>query len=303
MPGHVSVSVVMPAKNRAGVIERALRSVQAQTVPVDEIIVVDDGSTDDTVARARALGATVLEHGTSQGSGAARNTGVRAARGTWIAFLDSDDEWLPNHLEYVLPHLPGHVLVSASAVDTNGRGLGNTSGRPVPLDPPRIFVPEPPVVTSAALAERSELLAAGLFGTFPRVQDGDMWARLLERGPGLVLPEPTVVYDAPPGPTDTAVVARNRAALRDVVESLSDRPWMTRRLRVRIRARHRWDDMRRAMSHRDVRGTARDAAWLTAHPSSWPTLVQLVALRRAAREQRWGRALARRLSTRTPDAG
>jgi glycosyltransferase involved in cell wall biosynthesis len=93
----VRVSALIPAYNRRPYIVRAINSILAQTLPVDEIIVVDDGSTDGTSETIRSLyGAQVKvlrqENG---GVSAARRLAVEAARGDWIAFLDSDDEWLP----------------------------------------------------------------------------------------------------------------------------------------------------------------------------------------------------------------
>ncbi len=87
--------------NRPTEVLRAIDSVLAQTVPVDEIIVVDDGSTDGTTDAIRGrYGSKVrLIHQKNQGVSAARNTGIRESRGEWIAFLDSDDLWLPTKME------------------------------------------------------------------------------------------------------------------------------------------------------------------------------------------------------------
>ena len=96
----MSVSTIIPTYNRADMIERAVRSVLSQSRPKDEVIVVDDGSTDDTM---KALGPymeriipIVIQH---SGAGAARNYGVERARNELVAFLDSDDEWMPGKLE------------------------------------------------------------------------------------------------------------------------------------------------------------------------------------------------------------
>lgn len=98
------ITVVVPAYNRAATIERCVDSIRPQTYPHWEVVVVDDGSTDDTREVTRAVAANdprirLVEHGQRRGAQAARNTGIREARGEWIAFLDSDDEFLPHSLE------------------------------------------------------------------------------------------------------------------------------------------------------------------------------------------------------------
>ena len=91
-----TVSVVIPAYNAAAFIAEAVASVRAQTVPVQEIVIVDDGSTDATREVVAGLGAgIVLLRQPQQGAAAARNHGAEKATGTWLAFLDADDLWLP----------------------------------------------------------------------------------------------------------------------------------------------------------------------------------------------------------------
>jgi len=101
----VTVSILTPARNAAGVLERAVRSVQAQTFVDWEMIIVNDGSGDDTAQCARALAAKeprvhVFDHAAGQGAAAARNTGLAHARGRYIAFLDADDAWAPEKLAH-----------------------------------------------------------------------------------------------------------------------------------------------------------------------------------------------------------
>ena len=98
------VSVIVPTFNRAEYLPRAIKSVFAQTFQDFEVVVVDDGSTDDTeryVGKLLESGHRVefFRHSGNLGAQAARNTGIRKSRGEWIAFLDSDDEWLPNRLQ------------------------------------------------------------------------------------------------------------------------------------------------------------------------------------------------------------
>jgi succinoglycan biosynthesis protein ExoO len=97
-------SVLIPAYNVSGIIERAIRSAAAQTTPPLEILVVDDCSTDNTVDVVKALARDIpsirlLSTHANSGPSAARNVGLRAAQGDWIALLDSDDAWKPGRLE------------------------------------------------------------------------------------------------------------------------------------------------------------------------------------------------------------
>ncbi|MBM4104451.1 MAG: glycosyltransferase family 2 protein [Planctomycetes bacterium] len=94
------ISVIIPAYNAAAYIERALRSVLNQTRSADEIIVINDGSTDTTSEILKQYkGKIRIIEQANAGVSAARNTGIRAATGDWIAFLDADDEWLPEKLQ------------------------------------------------------------------------------------------------------------------------------------------------------------------------------------------------------------
>src|SRR5215218_7102231 len=93
-----AVSVVIPTYNRAPLLGRSIRSVLAQCYEDFEVIVVDDGSTDDTaevVAGFRDARVSYVRLARNTGAGAARNVGIRLARGGFLAFQDSDDEWMP----------------------------------------------------------------------------------------------------------------------------------------------------------------------------------------------------------------
>lgn len=99
------VSVVIPTYNRERLLPRAISSVLAQTIPDFELLIVDDGSEDNTaqvVAGYSDKRIRYLRHPINQGQNAALNSGVGAATGTYVAFLDSDDEWLPDYLEQIL---------------------------------------------------------------------------------------------------------------------------------------------------------------------------------------------------------
>lgn len=98
-----TVSVIIPTYNRGRTIVRAVRSAFNQTIGEIEVIVVDDASDDDTISILGELDnpqLNVVQHAENRGGSAARNTGIDAADGKYIAFLDSDDEWKPTKLEY-----------------------------------------------------------------------------------------------------------------------------------------------------------------------------------------------------------
>jgi glycosyltransferase involved in cell wall biosynthesis len=122
-PGEL-ISVIIPAYNRETKIVRAVASVLAQTYENIEVIVVDDASPDGTAAAVEAIGdprVRLVRHDRNRGAGTARNTGVAAARGEWIAFQDSDDDWLPQKLELqaaMMARLPSdYVAVFCTKID------------------------------------------------------------------------------------------------------------------------------------------------------------------------------------------
>jgi glycosyltransferase involved in cell wall biosynthesis len=114
MPDPLPVTVVIPAYNAAAYLAATLQSVLCQTKVPHEVIVVDDGSTDDTAAIAGSLGARVISI-RNGGVANARNVGIRAASTAWIAFLDADDIWRPERLEAqwrALAAAPGPLVVT-----------------------------------------------------------------------------------------------------------------------------------------------------------------------------------------------
>ena len=122
---QVPVTVVIPVYNGERFIGEALDSVRAQTMPPAEILVVDDGSTDRSGAIAEAWGATVL-HQLNQGNSAARNAAIRASSQPWIAFLDADDVWEPQKLEYqwtAVQRCPDAGAVFTDFTEFDSRGL------------------------------------------------------------------------------------------------------------------------------------------------------------------------------------
>ena len=105
---HPQISIIIPTYNRKSHLNQALKSVWEQTELNYEVIVIDDGSTDGTTEwlHQHHPQAQVIQLSANQG--AARNVGIRQAKGRWIAFLDSDDQWLPDYLKVQKQALEQH---------------------------------------------------------------------------------------------------------------------------------------------------------------------------------------------------
>jgi len=129
-----TVSVIIPTYNRANLIGRAIQSVLNQTYKDFELIIVDDGSTDNTKEvikefQKKDKKINYIRHEKNKGGSAARNTGIKLARGAYIAFLDSDDEWLPEKLERQIKAFEesgsqvGVIYTEFAVVSTNGKSM------------------------------------------------------------------------------------------------------------------------------------------------------------------------------------
>jgi glycosyltransferase involved in cell wall biosynthesis len=184
-----TVSVVIPAHNRSLVVSRAIDSALTQTYQPLEIIVVDDGSSDNTrevVESIRDSRIRYLRHDRNLGAGAARNTGIRAATGDYVAFLDSDDEWMPQKLErqvQVLANNTPEVAAVCSGfvrVDEQGRVDGTTIPGDRDVDFDVLIGANRIGTTSTAVVKRALLNAIGGFDPALRsCQDWDMYLRLV----------------------------------------------------------------------------------------------------------------------------
>jgi glycosyltransferase involved in cell wall biosynthesis len=292
---HLPVSVVIPAYRRPDMVERAVRSVLAQSQTPAEIIVVDDASGDETGARAASLGARVITHDENQGEGRARNTGLRAARHDWVALLDCDDEWLPNHLATVWAARGDHVLVGAAAIavadgSDERRVYGWGGRRPLVITgPAAVAVPENNLVPSAALLRRDHALAVGGFRKLPRAADLDLWLRMTERGTAVALPTVTAIYHVHPGQVSTDQRLMDEAH-RGVLDEFADRPWCSSTVLRRHEGVVAWDGARAAWADGEPRGrTALALARRLAQPQRAIGVGQLLA----------GRFMRRRLAART----
>ncbi len=277
------VTVVIPAYQRADLVGRAVLSALAQRPrPAADVVVVDDGSTDGTGEVAGALGATVLRQ-PNAGEGAARNAGLRAARTRWVALLDSDDEWLPGHLAALMPHTPGAVLVAGIARGVPSGRLAGSPARAVQRIGPREVVwPQSPFAPSAVVLDRDRTLAVGGFPELRLGADLDLWLRLLETGPGVVVPEVTCVYAEHAGQV-SGDPAQMRRARHQVVARHAAAAWFDPALPARMDAVDRWDEFRQG-GPTGVGGSGRAlAAVLADGPRAWAAVAQTVRWRLAGR--------------------
>jgi hypothetical protein len=184
-----TVTVIIPTYNRKLLLLEALQSVLAQTYRDYEVVVVDDGSTDDTEgALAHFRQHVRYLYKANGGVSSARNAGIREARGSLIAFLDSDDFWEKNFLEVTASYLAQHS--DAAMVSTAWRTQPSGHRWP-PIKAPLLHGRMLPrliqtrlVRTSAVVARRQALFEAGLFDeTLEVAEDLDMWLKLARRHP------------------------------------------------------------------------------------------------------------------------
>jgi glycosyltransferase involved in cell wall biosynthesis len=201
----VLVSIVIPAYNSAVYISNTLNSVFAQTFTNYEIIVVNDGSP-DTPALEHALhpyrSRIRYLRQENRGPSGARNTAIRAARGKYVALLDSDDLWLPQHLAKQVRALekdPSLGLVYANAVYLEGDIpvglLFDCTPQSLPVDFDALLQERSTVSTSSAVVSRQALVQAGLFDEqFRRCEDYDLWLRLAHGGVRMTFTRDIQIY-------------------------------------------------------------------------------------------------------------
>ncbi len=200
----MEISVVIPTYNRAQRVSRAVKSALEQSCPPCEIIVVDDGSTDQTVPHlSRSFAGIRLVQQEHSGVSAARNAGIGQARGEWVAFLDSDDEWKPGKLERQAGAIEQErkkgkeflVCHTDEIWVRNGTRVNPMAKHAKPQG--WIFescLPRCCVSPSSAMLHRNLFTRFGVFDeTLPACEDYDLWLRIFSRLPVLLVPELLVV--------------------------------------------------------------------------------------------------------------
>jgi glycosyltransferase involved in cell wall biosynthesis len=224
MTDNPVVSVIIPAYNAAWCIRRALDSVLAQTFTDFELIVVNDGSRDETLAVIAEYGDAVrVVDKANGGLSSARNAGVRAARGNYVAFLDADDWWLPEKLQRQVALMQsdaslGFCSTAARVEDPDGKEL-NIWACPRWSGPllEHLFRENAAVAGSGSgvLVKRDVLMQVGDFDESLRsLEDIDMWMRLAAVASYGCIPEPLTVLLKHPDSMSRNLDVMREAAIR-----------------------------------------------------------------------------------------
>jgi glycosyltransferase involved in cell wall biosynthesis len=233
---QATFSVVMPAHNAGSTIERAIESVLRQTRQDFELIIVDDGSTDETAARVQPYlrdGRVMMIHQQQTGPAGARNTAIAAARGRYVSFLDSDDVWLPVYLEFMGDALDVRADIAVCYTDAwvfdndvrriaRETAMGPWHPRSTPELPReflRALLEFGNFVFVGATIRRSTLATVGAFrADLDASEDYELWLRVAAKGFRFVrCARPLVIYRRKAGQI-TADAERMQTAANAVFE-------------------------------------------------------------------------------------
>jgi len=215
------ISVIIPTYNEAALIGRAVQSALVQTLPLDEVIVVDDASSDATAAILAKISdprLRVIIHQENSGAAAARNTGIQAATGDWIAFLDADDVWQPEKLARQMNYLQQHPEMDACVCGFEIRDArGNVRAYPQSERGRAVVIAEllrgcHLSIGSALLVRRHVFEQIGPFDTsLKRFEDWEwLWRFVAQHQIGFV-PDILVMIDASPWPRPQIISAATAA--------------------------------------------------------------------------------------------
>jgi len=243
---NITVSVIIPTYNRASLIGRAIKSVLNQTYQKFEIIIVDDGSTDKTEEIIKSFKderVRYIRNEKNKGASAARNIGIRFARGGYIAFQDSDDEWLPEKLEKQMKVFE----ITAEKVGVVYSGFWRIKNNK------KIYIPsnkitkkegyihkeilrENFVTTQVVIIKKKCFKKAGMFDErLPRLQDWELWIRISKFYEFKYIDEPLVIsYHTPD------CISENKNALIKAFELILKKHFLEIRRNRKLLAYHQY---------------------------------------------------------------
>ena len=215
----MKISVVSPAYNAARFLPRCLESVFAQTLKAEEVLVVDDGSTDHSAALSEEMGARVIRR-QNGGLSAARNTGINNASSEWIALLDADDRWAPEKLErQAACATPDTVLVYTGVRMFNDAGVLEECCAIDAISARKLLRHSNPITPSSVLVRRKALMHEGGFREDIRAcEDWEMWYRLQRAGQFVAVPDALTDYYVHPNSL-SANPARMLQALDQIIDT------------------------------------------------------------------------------------
>ena len=241
----MDVAVIIPVFNKSRHVERAITSALSQTLTPVEIVIVEDASTDGSAEKIAAIKHPLVRiiHRQTPGPGgyAARNAAIQSVGTEWVAFLDADDSWQPNHLQSVSDAISqagndasiGCVFTGFYRSYEDGRSSLDVYSKHVGRDEPRrlnfeefvtlwIRLRGCPIQTSAATFRRQALIKAGLFpaGRCSRGGDKDLWLRAARHADLLACPSVTAAYYQDSANMVTRRTTNVRHCLCDTIEAL-----------------------------------------------------------------------------------
>jgi len=301
-----TVAAIIPTYNARAFVVRGLESVFAQSVPVEDVVLADDGSSDGTAdfVEERYAGRVRVLRLPRHNVGRARNRAVEATRADWVAFLDADDVWMPEKnrrlLDYAVAHPEVAWISSDGAFVEEGRVLRPSwlsdyfqpvrplHGDLYPLLAERCFV-----LISSMVVRRDAFLEAGAFrDDMPNALDWDLWFRLAARWPGAVIDEPLIHYFRTPGSLSTSRLPKlesNIALLERIASGVPRADAMAQRRAASALTEFYWSLGLWRLREGDTARARQAFRRAAGHPG--PARLRALSLVAAARPARWALGL------------
>ena len=284
------ITAIIPAYNAASLLPDCLESILSQRHPVQDIIVVDDGSSDNTAEVASRYPVRCIRQ-QNKGLSGARNTGILAASTEWVAFLDADDRWFPHKIECQLAAAEEHpeaaILYSdASVFDSSGSCLGLFLSDKGPVSG-WIFdrlLDSMFVLPSTVLARRDALITVGMFSErLRRVEDYDLWLRMAPEYQFHLVPDALISYNRQESSLSKNVEGMSRAEISVLLPLLQRKLTRKQRSSVRRRLAHNMFNLSYELRHKDRPESIR-MAWeclrmKPTRPASWKLIAGRMLLR------------------------